>query len=482
MDNSLSGLEPKVLWQYFLALSRIPRGSKHESAAADWVAEQGRALGCAVARDTVGNVRLRKAASPGREDRPGLALQAHVDMVCEKNEGTDHDFLRDPITLDRDGDLLRAQGTTLGADNGIGVAAALAVLASPEVQHGDLEVLITLDEETGMTGALGLPQAWLSSAYLLNLDSEVEGELIIGCAGGIDTVARRRIDWVAPESGWIPVRVRVLGLKGGHSGMDIAANRGNAIRILAQVLEALVGRVQWQLARVDGGNQRNAIPREAAAVLFVRPEAEGPLRTEVTRLEGEWQAAYGPFAPNLALSVEPGTATRAMSGADAEAVLGLLLAGPHGVEAMSPDLPGLVQTSTNLGVVATGDDRVEVVFLTRSALDGSRLALARRVAAIARLAGFEAVHEGGYPGWAPEPGSDLVRLVDRIHRQVTGKPMAIKALHAGLECGLFAEKLPGMQMASIGPSMWDVHTPDERVSIQSVANFWRLLVAIVEAL
>jgi dipeptidase D len=481
MASLLDGGEPQVLWHYFLALARIPRGSRHESAAADWVAAQGRALGCAVARDAVGNVRLRKPACPGREDRPGLALQAHVDMVCEKNEGTAHDFLKDPIPVYRDGDLLRARGTTLGADNGIGVAAALAVLASPEIQHGDLEVLITVDEETGMTGAFGLPQGWLRSAYLLNLDSEVEGELIIGCAGGTDTVARRRIDWVAPMAGRVPVRVRVYGLKGGHSGMDIAANRGNAIRILAEVLAALGERVQWQLARVDGGNKRNAIPREAAAVLFVRREDEALLRAEVARLAGEWQAAFGPFSPQLAMAVEPWTATRAMADADASAVLGLLLAGPHGVEAMSPDLHGLVQTSTNLGVVATGEDAVEVGFLSRSALDSARQALARRCAAVARLAGFEADFEAGYPGWRPVPDSDLVRLCDRVHRQVTGQPMVIKALHAGLECGLFTERLPGVQMASLGPSMWDVHTPDERVSIASVANFWRLLVAIVAA-
>lgn len=481
MTSLLDGCEPQLLWHYFLELARIPRGSKHESAAADWVAAQGRALGCEVARDAVGNVRLRKAACPGREDRPGLALQAHVDMVCEKNEGTAHDFLTDPIPVYRDGDLLRARGTTLGADNGIGVAAALAVLADPGLRHSDLEVLITVDEETGMTGAFGLPQGWLRSAYLLNLDSEVEGELVIGCAGGTDTVARRRIDWVTPMAGGVPFRVRVYGLKGGHSGMDIAANRGNAIRILAQVLEAMDERVQWQLARLDGGNKRNAIPREAAAVLFVQPEAEALLRAEVTRLAGEWQAALGPFAPHLALSVEPWTATRAMADADTSAVLGLLLAGPHGVEAMSPDLPGLVQTSTNLGVVATGEEAVEVVFLSRSALDSSRDALARRCAAVAHLAGFEARHEGGYPGWRPAPDSDLVRLCDRVHRQVTGQPMAIKALHAGLECGLFTERLPGVQMASLGPSMWDVHTPDERVSIASVANFWRLLVAIVAA-
>ncbi|WP_242360981.1 aminoacyl-histidine dipeptidase [Anaeromyxobacter sp. SG17] len=480
MSDLLSDLEPRLLWRYFLELSRIPRGSKHEAQAARWVADQGRALGCEVLTDALGNVLIRKPGTKGREDRPGVCLQGHVDMVCEKNEGTPHDFAKDPIPVYRDGEVVRARGTTLGADNGIGVAAGLAVLASQDVRHGPVEVLLTIDEETGLTGAKGVAPGWFRSPYLLNLDSEEEGELTIGCAGGVDTVATRKVALSAPAPGTLPLRIKLSGLKGGHSGVDIAAGRGNSIRILAQVLDALVERHGIALATVSGGNKRNAIPREASAMVRVDAGREAALREDVARLAREWRAALGAFDPNLAIDVEPGEADRVMSPGDARAVLGLLLAGPHGVEAMSPAIPGLVQTSTNLGLVQTQDGTVLVTFLTRSAIDASRQALAARIAAACALAGFEASQEGGYPGWKPEPGSSLVKLVDRVHAEVFGKPMIVKAIHAGLECGLIGEKYPGVEMASIGPDIKDAHTPDEHARIASVAAFWRLLVAVLE--
>ncbi len=480
MSDQLNDLEPRLLWRYFLELSRIPRGSRSEAAAAGWVADQGRALGCEVETDALGNVLIRKPGTRGREDRPGVCLQGHVDMVCEKNEGTPHDFARDPIAVYRDGDVVRARGTTLGADNGIGVAAALAALASDDVRHGPIEVLVTIDEETGLTGAKGLAPGWLRARYLLNLDSEEEGELTIGCAGGVDTVATRKVERVAPAPGTVPLRLKVSGLKGGHSGIDIGAGRGNSLRILGQVLDALAARHGLELAAVHGGNKRNAIPREASAMIRVEASREAALRDDVARLGREWRAALGAFDPNLALDVEPGVAERVLSSDDARAVVGLLLAGPHGVEAMSPDIAGLVQTSTNLGLVDTRDDSVLVTFLTRSAVDASRQALAARIAATCRLAGFEAREEGGYPGWKPDPGSSLVKLVDRVHAEVFGRPMVVKAIHAGLECGLVGEKYPGLEMASIGPDIKDAHTPDEHARIPSVATFWRLLVAILE--
>ncbi len=477
--SDLTTLEPRSLWQYFLALSRIPRGSRSEAAAAAWVAEEGRRLGCEVERDAVGNVLVRKRASPGREGRPALALQCHLDMVCEKNEGTAHDFATDPIEVVRDGDVLRARGTTLGADNGIGVATALAVLAARDLAHPAVEALFTVDEETGLTGANELEGGWLRAARLLNLDSEEEGELTIGCAGGVDSVATRTVRWEPAPTGAAPYRLRVLGLKGGHSGIDIGAGRGNALRILAQVLHALIARHGLRLGPVKGGNKRNAIAREASALVVVEPGRAAALAEDVARLAREWKAALGALDPNLALSLEPGAAERVMAEADARAVVGLLLAGPHGVEAMSPDIAGLVQTSTNLGMADTQGDVVEVCFLSRSSIDASKAALAERIAATAALAGFEVRQSGGYPGWKPEPGSAVVALVDGVHRELFGKPMVVKAIHAGLECGLIGEKYPGMEMASIGPSMWDVHTPDEHVSIPSVAAFWRLLTAVL---
>lgn len=482
MSDLLDALEPKPLWRYFLELSAIPRGSKNEAAAAAWVLAQGKALGLQAEQDAVGNVLLRKPGTAGKEGRPAVALQCHVDMVCEKNEGTPHDFTRDPIRVRRDGDVLRATGTTLGADNGIGVAAGLAVMAARDLAHPPLELLVTIDEETGLTGANGLQGGWLRAATLLNLDSEEEGELTIGCAGGMDTVARRRLAIEAAPAGLLALRLKVAGLKGGHSGIDIAAGRGNSIRILAQVLAAVRERHGLRLVSVAGGNKRNAIPREASATVLCEPGRRAALEADVARLAGEWRAALGAFDPNLAVTLEAGAAGAPMSEADARAVVGLLLAGPHGVEAMSPDIAGLVQTSTNMGLVETKDGAVEVNFLTRSSIDASKHALAARVAAAAGVAGFEASHSGGYPGWKPEPGSRIVKLVDEVHRELTGKPMAIKAIHAGLECGLIGEKYPGMEMASIGPSMWDVHTPDEHVSIPSVASFWTLLTAVLARL
>jgi dipeptidase D len=480
MDSLLAGVDPQVLWDYFSELSKIPRGSKNEAAAAEWVAEQGRKLGCEVARDEVGNVLIRKKAAVGREGRPMICLQAHVDMVCEQNEGTAHDFTRDPIRLVRDGDLLRADGTTLGADNGVGVCAALAVLASQDIQHGPLEVIVTIDEETGLTGANGIQPGWMKAKYLLNLDSEEEGFLTIGCAGGVDTIATRKLCMESPKPGTRPFRLKVFGLKGGHSGIDIHAGRGNAIRLLAQVINALQPGFDFQLASIKGGNKRNAIAREASAYLFLDPAQEASFKAALARHETHWKTALGAFDPGLAFALEPGQATQAMSPADATAIIRLLLALPHGVEAMSPGIAGLVQTSTNLGVIDVSAGLVEVNLLTRSSIDASKLALAERITAICGLAGFESHLAGAYPGWKPEPDASFVKLVVEANREVFGKPLEIVAIHAGLECGLIGEKYPEMEMVSFGPNMWDVHTPDEHVSLPSVGNFWKLLVAVLE--
>ncbi|MDP1833225.1 MAG: aminoacyl-histidine dipeptidase [Geothrix sp.] len=481
MNALLETLEPKAIWSYFLELSKIPRGSKQEAAAAAWVADQAKALGCEVERDEIGNVIIRKKATPGKEGRPTVCLQAHVDMVCEQNEGTGHDFTRDPIQVWKDGDLLRAKGTTLGADNGIGVAAALAVLASKDIAHGPIEALITIDEETGLTGANGLQPGRLKAKFLLNLDSEEEGFLTIGCAGGVDTIVTRKLTRTPPPAGTRAYRLKVSGLKGGHSGIDIPAGRGNAIRLLAQVLGAMKPGFSLALASIKGGNKRNAIPREASAMIFLDPAKEPAFREALASHEAHWRGALGAFDPGLHLALEPGEATQAMSAADANALIQLLMALPHGVEAMSPDIKGLVQTSTNLGVIETREDAVEVNLLTRSSIDASKVALSERIAAACALAGFESHTTGGYPGWKPVPDASLVRIVNDVNQAVFGKPLEIMAIHAGLECGLIGEKYAGMEMVSFGPSMWDVHTPDEHVSVPSVGNFWKLLVAVLEA-
>ncbi|MBK8980096.1 MAG: aminoacyl-histidine dipeptidase [Planctomycetes bacterium] len=479
MTASDLALEPAPLWQAFLELSRIPRGSRHEAAAARWFADRARAAGCEVEQDGADNVLVRKAAAPGRENAVPIVLQCHIDMVCEKLAGVAHDFAMDGIDVWRDGELLRAHGTTLGADNGVGVAAALAVLESTDIRHGPLEVLVTTDEETGMTGAKALKPGWMRSHWMINLDSEEEGELTIGCAGGLDTVARRCVRLEPAPAGTV-LRLEVSGLKGGHSGIDIGVGRANALKLLAQVLAETVPAHGLAVASIAGGSKRNAIPRESAAVVVVPAGHEDPLRADVARLEAEWRSAFGSVDPKLSLALTPATAERVFAASDATAVIGALLAGPHGVEAMSPDIEGLVQTSTNMGIAETNGDVVIVCFLTRSSIDASKRALARRIAATCALAGFETEDSGGYPGWKPEPESAIVGHVKAVHEQVFGEPMIVKAIHAGLECGLIRESYPTMEMASIGPSMWDVHTPDEHVSIPSVARFWTFLVALLE--
>jgi dipeptidase D len=482
LNDELSTLEPRPLWRHFLGLSRIPRGSKNEAAAALWVAEQARAAGCEVEQDPAGNVLVRKRAAPGREGAPIVALQSHVDMVCEKNEGTAHDFTRDPIDVYLDGDHVRARGTTLGADDGIGVAAALAVLGSKEIAHGPIEALFTVDEETGLTGAQALRHGWLRARYLLNLDSEREGELTIGCAGGVDTVASRRVARTATRMGRLPLRLKVSGLKGGHSGIDIALGRANAIRLLGQVLAALAPAHGLELVGVKGGNKRNAIPREASAVVWIDPARRAALEADVARLAGEWRAALGALDPGLSLAVEEAEGGAPMAQSAAAAVIGLLCGAPHGVEAMSPDLPGLVQTSTNLGIVETEGDVIQVCFLTRSSMDSSRRALVERIAALCALAGFSVEHQGGYPGWKPDPGASLVRVAEEVHAALFGRPIEVRAIHAGLECGIIGEKYPGLEMVSFGPTLSDAHTPDERVQVASVGTFWKLLVGLLERL
>lgn len=483
MDNFLDKLEPRLLWRHFLELARIPRGSGSEAAAARYVADTARAMGHAVLLDEAGNVVIRKNASPGRENAPGVVLQAHVDMVCEKNEETRHDFLKDPILVYRDGDLLRARGTTLGADNGIGVAAALAILESTEIRHGPLEVLITVDEETGLTGANNFKGGILRGKYLLNLDSEEEGVLTIGCAGGLDTLVTRILGMKDSDPGKKGYRLKVYGLRGGHSGTDINRGRGNSICLLARVLYRLIPELGLDLASIDGGNKRNAIPREAFAVVMAAPEQEAVLNAAVSVCSDELRQAFGAFDPGVAISLEKAAApAKVMSAVDAWAVVSFLFTAPHGVIAMSPDIENLVQTSINLGVIETKEGSVEVIFLTRSSIDSCKMALASRIAALASLAGMGCTHTGGYPGWKPDPGTSLVKIVLGIYEGLYGRSMSVKAMHAGLECGIIGEKYPGMEMVSIGPNMWDLHTPEEKVSISSSARFLDFLKAIIDAI
>lgn len=480
MTTAIADLEPKALWKHFGALSAIPRASKKEAAAREYVLSQAARLGLGVQQDSVGNIVISKPARPGRESATTAALQGHLDMVCEKNEGTAHNFDTDPIRIVRDGDWLKADGTTLGADNGVGVAAALAVMESTDIAHGPLEFVFTIDEETGLTGAAEFPNGLLKSKFFLNLDGEEKGTLCIGCSGGLNTTARRKVT-MRPTSAGDAYRIKVAGLKGGHSGVDIHQGRGNALRILGQVVQRLLERLPIDVADLKGGSARNVIPREATAILVLDGAREGELKSLISSLEAEARTDLGGFDPGLQITVEKvDRPAQVVERSEAKQVVDLLATLHHGVLAMSPDVPGLVQNSTNLAIIAIKDGVVEISSSQRSAIESSKQAAGRMVATMCRLAGFEVEHGGGYPGWKPEPNSDIVKKLTAVYEEVFGEPTKLVAMHAGLECGIIGEKHPGMQMISFGPQIESPHSPNERVQISSVGPFWKYLTAVLE--
>jgi len=480
MTTVLVDLEPKAVWKHFDALAAIPRPSTKEGAARDYVLSIAKRKGLEAVQDSVGNTVIRKPAHPGREAAPMALLQGHLDMVCEKNEGTAHNFDTDPIRVVRNDDWLKADGTTLGADNGVGVAASLAVMESTDIAHGPLEFVFTIDEETGLTGAAEFPGGLLKSKYFLNLDNEEKGTICIGCSGGIKTIARRKIA-LRPVSDGIAYRIKVAGLKGGHSGVDIHQGRGNAIRILGGVLQSALDNLPVTIAEVNGGSAQNAIPREAFAIVLMDAAKEKELKSLVATAESEGKTDLGGFDPGLQISVEKvERPEKVFADADANNTVALMVSVPHGVLAMSPDVPGLTQNSTNLAIVTTKNDIVEFVTSQRSAIESSMQSAAKMVATVFRLAGFEVEHSGRYPGWKPEPNSDIVRKLQAVHKELFGEEAKLIAMHAGLECGVIGEKYPGMQMVSFGPTIVDPHSPNERVQISSVESFWRYLKAVLE--
>ena len=480
MQKALQDLEPKSIWKHFDSIAATPRASGKEAAVRQYVLDQAAGLGLSASQDAAGNVVVSKPAHPGRESATPALLQGHLDMVCEKNEGTPFDFDTDGIRIVRDGDWLKADGTTLGSDNGIGVAAALAVMESTSIQHGPLEFVFTIDEESGLTGASEFPAGVLKSKYFLNLDGEEKGTLCIGCAGGLVTKARRRVAMQAPaaSAAW---RIKVSGLRGGHSGVDIHLGRGNALRILGVTLQAVLGNLPAAVAELKGGSAQNAIPREAFAVITLDPGQEERLRQVVARCKEEQQLDLGAFDPELAITVEKvELPARTMAERDAQIVVDLLASLHHGVLAMSPDVPGLVQNSTNLATLSLIDGLVEIVTSQRSAIESSKNGAANLVATACRLAGFETEHVGSYQGWKPEPESEIVRQLQQVNKKLYGEPAKLVIMHAGLECGVIGGKYPGMQMVSFGPQIENPHSPNERVQISSVEPFWQYLCAVLE--
>jgi dipeptidase D len=480
MTSALVDLDPQILWKHFDVLAATPRASTKEAAARNYVLAQAAKLGLKTTQDAAGNVVVTKPARPGREGATMALLQGHLDMVCEKNEGTAHNFDTDPIKLKRDGDWLKAEGTTLGSDNGVGVAAALAVMESTDIAHGPLEFVFTIDEETGLTGAAEFPGGVLKSKYFLNLDNEETGTLCIGCSGGVKTTGRRQVGF-NPATGDSAWRVKVFGLKGGHSGVDIHQGRGNALRILGTALQRVLGNLPAQIAAVNGGSAQNAIPREASAIVVLDAARETELSALLSTCEAAWKADLGSFDPELQITMEKASRPdTALGPADAKHISDLLVTVPHGVVAMSPDVPGLVQNSTNLAVLSLNGDVAEIITSQRSAIEASKHAVAEMVATVFRMADFDVEHSGSYPGWKPEPTSEIVQTLQAVHEQVFGNPAKLIAMHAGLECGVIGEKYPGMQMVSFGPTIVDPHSPNERVQISTVQSFWKYLKAVLE--
>jgi dipeptidase D len=474
-------LEPESLWQHFDQILTIPRGSKNEGKIRQHVIDIAERSGLSYEIDSTGNVLVRKPGTAGRENAPITILQGHLDMVNEKNSDVEHDFDRDPIDPQRDGEYLKANGTTLGSDNGIGIAAALAVMESTDIAHGPLELLFTIDEETGLTGAAGIQGQLVQGRQLINMDSEEEGALYVGCAGGADsnlTVALKTTDVPA---GSATLKIRLLALKGGHSGVDVHLQRGNAIKLLVRALNAISTRTPFQLASLEGGSAHNAIPREAfAKVVTKETEAfAAALKAEIAAIADEFR----PAEPDMKLELsETDSPTAVWDDTTANTVIRLITGLPHGVMSMSYDIPDLVETSTNLATVVQQDGKLVIGMSSRSSVESALVALRQRIRATGELAGSTVEEGNGYPGWKPNMNSRLLEVVKRLHVEELGAKPHIKAIHAGLECGLIGEKVSGMDMISFGPQIEFPHSPDERVRIDSVGRFYKLLTATLEEL
>ncbi|SIN99419.1 aminoacyl-histidine dipeptidase [Salinivibrio sp. ES.052] len=481
--SEISQLSPRPVWAFFDQICAIPHPSYHESQLAQFIIDWAKGRGLDVRQDKAGNLFIRKPATPGMENRKGVVLQAHLDMVPQKNENTDHDFTRDPIRPYVDGDWVTADGTTLGADNGMGMASCLAVLDADDIEHGPLEVLLTTNEEAGMDGAFGLEAGWLEGDILLNTDSEQEGEVYMGCAGGVDASMHFPLERQSVANELARFTIGIKGLKGGHSGVDIHTGRANANKLLARLLSHHLGEVDMSLIAIRGGTLRNAIPREAFADIAVPVSQKEQLaaaidqfamlmKDELDRLEGQvtviMEASDNPIAP----------LTRAVQ----SRLLAALNAAPNGVVRMSDDVPGVVETSLNLGVINTEDDKITALFLIRSLIDSGRERVQGMLQSLASLANVSVTFSGAYPGWKPDPDSQIMHIFRDTYEGIYQRKPDIMVIHAGLECGLFKQPYPTMDMISFGPTIKFPHSPDEKVDIKSVGHYWQQMQAILKAI
>jgi dipeptidase D len=484
MAVAFETIKPNNLWKHFAEFLKIPHCSGNEKALGDYIIAFAESKGLEWKRDDVGNVVISKPASSGHENSVGVILQGHLDMVCEKNSDVAHDFSKDPISAKMEGEWIQAEGTTLGADNGVGACAALAVVEDDTLVHPPIECLFTVDEETGLTGATQIQPGFLKGKMLLNLDSEDEGEFTIGCAGGADSLISLPFQKEDCDRGET-YKIKLSGFRGGHSGIDINQGRANAIKLLARILwQVSSADVSYRLVSIEGGNLRNAIPREAWASVILEPAGKDGFsnasETAFEKIKQEYAAVEAEAALSFEKSDEP--ATTALTEDSQKKLINLLFTLPHGVITMHPEMEGLVETSTNLAVIHTHEDTAEIICSTRSSVASALEATRDNLVAISSLVGANVVLEEGYPGWTPNLQSPLLQTMKDIYKKTFDKEAHVAAIHAGLECGIIGEKFPGMDMISFGPTIEHPHSPDERVHIGSVEKFWAFLVKVLSEL
>ncbi|ABV88407.1 aminoacyl-histidine dipeptidase [Shewanella pealeana] len=479
--TTLSQLQPQALWQWFEQICAIPHPSKHEQALSAHIQAWAKDKQLCVVEDKVGNLIIKKPATAGMEDRKIVVLQAHIDMVPQKNADKVHDFEKDPIEAYVDGDWVKAKGTTLGADNGIGMASALAILGADDIPHGPLEVLLTIDEEAGMTGAFGLEAGMLDAEILINTDSEQEGEIYMGCAGGVDAQLSVPMVWQSPEPTNASYKLSLSGLKGGHSGVNIHLGRGNANKLLARFLVEHGDELAIELTQFVGGSLRNAIPREAEINFMLPPENLTLLQTRIAEFQALVREELAIADPDTVLTLAEIPAEKQVMSEDSQQILiDLLNACPNGVIRMSDEVEGVTETSLNVGVISTDDNGVQILCLIRSLIDSGRSEVEGVLTSLANLAGANVEFSGAYPGWKPDNSSPVMASVRETYEAIYDKEPTIMVIHAGLECGLFKKPYPEMDMVSIGPTIRYPHSPDEKVNITTVGQYWKLLLAVLE--
>ncbi len=480
MNSEIRALEPKTLWNKFADLNEVPRPSKKEERVIEFIKDFGTSLGLITEVDHVGNVLIKKPATQGFENRKTVVMQSHLDMVHQKNADTDFDFDTQGIEMYVDGDWVRANGTTLGADNGLGVATIMAILESTDIAHPTLEALFTIDEETGMTGAMGLEGGWLQADILLNLDTEEDDEIGVGCAGGIDVTAKRTYKEELIGQGKKAYTISVTGLNGGHSGMDIHKGLGNANRIMNRLLFDGFENFGLQVSEIKGGSLRNAIPRESFASIVVDTVQAEAFMFEINELIKTIQNELSIVDPNLIIEVEAvDLPEKVMELEVQEGMLKALYAAHNGVYKMSASIPDLVETSNNIAKVTVGNGEIVIECLTRSSVESSKLDLVNKLRATFELIGCEVITSSDYPGWAPNMNSSILKVLDELYQKLNGEKAHVAACHAGLECGILGQNYPDMDMISFGPTILGAHSPDERASISSVQKYWKFVKEIL---